>query len=374
MTHVVSQLHRVSEPAIHRETDPQAVLASRAALSAQSLSWFNSAMAVDTKADWLAAAREVLEHEAEGIRSAASRLDGALVNAVELLLSRPGKVVITGLGKSGHVCRKIAATLSSTGTPAVFLHAGEAVHGDLGVYRDGDTTIMISKSGATAELIRLVPVLREMQVPLIGLLGNPTSPLAREMDVLLDASVRREADPHSIVPTTSSLVATALGDALAVALMKARDFKPEDFHRYHPGGALGRSLRLSAAEIMHRETAIACVRPQEKIKQVVVAMTQRPLGAACVVAADGTLAGLITDGDLRRALQKHDDIRILDAAQIMTTSPTTISPETPLHEALRLMEDRPSQISVLPVVDPLTRRCLGLVRIHDLYVVEPQRQ
>lgn len=331
-------------------------------------------MAVDIKADWLASAREVLEHEAEGVRLAASRLDDALVNAVELLLRRPGKVVITGVGKSGLVCRKLAATLSSTGTPAVFLHAGEAVHGDLGVYRDGDTTIMISKSGATAELIRLVPVLREMRVPLIGLLGNPSSPLAREMDVVLDASVRREADPHSIVPTTSSLVATALGDALAVALMKARDFKPEDFYRYHPGGALGRSLRLSAADIMHPADAIACVHPQEKIKQVVVAMTQRPLGAACVVADDGTLAGLITDGDLRRALQTYDDIRALDAARIMTVSPTTISPETLLHEALRLMEDRPSQISVLPVVEPATRRCLGLVRIHDLYAAESQRQ
>jgi len=374
MTAPLPQLHREREPAIRRVAAAPTAQSNRAALCAQSFSWFNSAMAVDTTADWLAAAREVLEHEAEGIRLAASRLDGALVNAVELLLNRPGKVVITGLGKSGLVCRKLAATLSSTGTPAVFLHAGEAVHGDLGVYRDGDTTIMISKSGATAELIRLVPVLREMHVPLIGLLGNPASPLAREMDVVLDASVRREADPHSIVPTTSSLVATALGDALAVALMKARDFQPEDFHRYHPGGALGRSLRLSAAEIMHPETAIACVGPHDKIKQVVVAMTQRPLGAACVVAEDGALAGLITDGDLRRALQTHDDIRPLDAARIMTTSPTTISPETLLHEALRLMEDRPSQISVLPVVDPLTRRCLGLVRIHDLYAVESQGQ
>jgi len=340
------------------------------ALSRASLSWFNSAMAVDTTTDWLAAAKQVLDHEAEGIRSAASRLDGSLTRAVELLLGRNGKVVITGVGKSGHVGRKLASTLSSTGTPALFLHAGEAAHGDLGVFRDEDTTIMVSKSGATAELLRLVPVLREMRIPLIGLLGHPGSPLARQMDVVLDASVRREADPHSMVPTTSSIVATALGDALAVALMKARDFMPEDFHRNHPGGTLGRNLRRVAGDVMRQGTEVAWVRPGDKIREVVVAMTRRPLGAACVVPEDGTLGGLITDGDLRRALQADEDIRVLEASAIMTASPVTIGPETRLHDALRLMEDRPSQISVLPVVDPQSRRCLGLLRIHDLYQFE----
>ncbi len=324
-------------------------------------------MAVDTKADWLTAAREVLEHEAEGIRLAASRLDDSLTNALELLLRRSGKVVITGVGKSGHVGRKLAATLASTGAPALFLHAGEAVHGDLGVFADGDTTIMISKSGTTAELIRLVPVLREMQVPIIGLLGNPTSPLAKMMDVVLDASVRREADPYSMLPTTSSLVATALGDALTVALMRARGFRPEHFRRYHPGGSLGRNLRQTVGEVMRNGDEVACVSPDDKIKAVVVQMTRQPLGAACVLTREGTLCGLITDGDLRRALQAHDDIRLLEASEIMTASPITISPETLVHEALRVMEDRPSQISVLPVVDPATKRCLGLVRIHDLY-------
>ena len=329
-------------------------------------------MAVDTKTDWLAAAREVLEHEAEGIRMAASRLDDSLTNAVELLRQRSGKVVITGVGKSGHVGRKLAATLASTGTSALFLHAGEAVHGDLGVFRDDDTTIMISKSGTTSELLRLVPVLREMGVPIIGVLGNPASPLAKMMNVVLDASVRREADPHSMVPTTSSLVATALGDALTVALMRAKGFSPDDFRRYHPGGSLGKNLRQTVGDVMRNGDEVACVSPDDKLKAVVVQMTRYPLGAACVLTHGGTLSGLITDGDLRRALQAHDDIRLLDASEIMTASPITIGPETLIHEALRVMEDRPSQISVLPVVDPATKRCLGLVRIHDLYQEERQ--
>jgi arabinose-5-phosphate isomerase len=319
--------------------------------------------------EWLAAGRTAMEAEAEAILTAARRLNGEFRRAAQAILGHDGKIVVTGIGKSGRVAEKIVATFSSTGTPAVFLHPAEAVHGDLGVYAPEDPTIMISKSGATAELVRLVGVLREFRSPLIGILGNPESPLGSEVDILLDASVRAEADPHNLAPTSSAAVAMALGDALAIAVMQAREFTPEDFALRHPAGQLGRNLSLTVREVMHCGEQAAWTRADAPLKQVVLAMTARPLGAACVVAEDGTLLGIVTDGDLRRALQDHDDIRPLRAADIMTAMPVTIPPDARLHEALRLMENRPSQISVLPVVDPATRQCLGLLRLHDIYRV-----
>jgi arabinose-5-phosphate isomerase len=315
----------------------------------------------------LSAGRAAMEAEADAIATAARRLNSHFERAVEVIAGHAGKIVVTGIGKSGRVGQKIVSTFSSTGTPAVFLHPAEAVHGDLGVYAPEDPTVMISKSGATAELLRLVGVLRDFRSPLIGILGNPDSPLASQVDILLDASVRAEADPHNLAPTSSAAVAMALGDALAVAVMRARRFTPEEFAMYHPAGQLGHNLSLSVREAMHPLDQAACIGPLEAAKQVVIAMTARPLGAACVVGEDGCLLGLITEGDLRRTLQAHDDIRGLRAADIMTATPVTIGPEARLHEALRLMEDRPSQIYVLPVVDSATRRCLGLLRLHDIY-------
>ncbi|HYL73575.1 MAG TPA: KpsF/GutQ family sugar-phosphate isomerase [Bryobacteraceae bacterium] len=315
----------------------------------------------------LQAAREAMEIEAAAIATAARRLDGNLSRAVDLILGQSGKVVVTGLGKSGHVARKIVATLCSTGTPAVFLHAAEASHGDLGIYAPGDPTLMVSKSGSTAELLGIIPFLRDLPSPRIGILGNPASPLAAQMDVVLDASVQRESDPDNLAPTASTTVALSLGHAFAVALMRARNFGVEDFGRFHPGGHIGRSVRLTAGDALHGPDDVAWAKPDDTLKQVVIAMTQRPLGAACVVDGAGQLLGLITDGDLRRALQTHDDIRTLRAADVMTTNPITIAPEARLLDALRVMEDRPSQISVLPVVDPVTRHCLGLLRVHDIY-------
>lgn len=308
-----------------------------------------------------------MEIEAAAISTAARRLDGNLSRAVDLILAQSGKVVVTGLGKSGHVARKIVATLCSTGTPAVFLHAAEASHGDLGIYAPGDPTLMVSKSGSTAELLGMIPFLRDLPSHRIGILGNPGSPLAAQMDVVLDASVQRESDPDNLAPTASATVALSLGHALAVALMRARNFGVEDFSRFHPGGHIGRSVRLTAADALHGPDEVAWAKPDHTLKQVVIAMTHHPLGAACVADATGQLLGLITDGDLRRALQTHDDIRTLRAADVMTTNPITIGPEARLLDALRLMEDRPSQISVLPVVDPATRQCLGLLRVHDIY-------
>ena len=304
--------------------------------------------------------------EAQAILIAAERLNEGFLRAVSIIADHKGKIVVTGIGKSGRVGQKIVATFASTGTPAVFLHPAEAVHGDLGIYAPEDPTILISKSGATSELLRLVGVLRQFRSPLIGILGNPSSPLAEQVDVLLDASVRSEADLHNLAPTTSSAVAMALGDALAVAVMQARRFTPEQFAMYHPAGQLGRNLGLSVREVMHSGDDAVWAGCDDSLRSVAIAMSRRPLGAACVVDDAGSLAGLVTDGDLRRALQAHEDIRSLRARDIMTATPTTVGPDAPLHAALRLMEARPSQISVLPVVDE-TRRCLGLVRLHDIY-------
>jgi arabinose-5-phosphate isomerase len=310
-----------------------------------------------------------MEIEAQAIQAAAVRLEDNLLQAVELIRSHRGKVLVSGIGKSGHVGKKIAATFQSTGTPAVFLHPAEAMHGDLGVCQDRDPVVMVSKSGTTVEMLGLVQPFREMRSPLIGILGNVHSPLAEAMDVVLDASVQREADPGGFTPTASVAVALAVGHALAVALMESRGFSAVEFSRFHAGGQLGRSLRMRVADVMHAGAEVAWVAPDDSLKRVVVEMSRHPLGAACVVSGEpsqgGGLLGLITDGDVRRALERHDDIRVLDAAGIMTRSPVSIGPEAFIHDALRLMEDRPSQISVLPVVEG--ERCVGLVRIHDLY-------
>jgi len=317
--------------------------------------------------DFLAAARAALECESSAIQNAAQRVDGTFSRAIEIILAHSGKLIVTGMGKSGLVGQKIAATLCSTGTSALFLHPSEAVHGDLGVYSPGDVSILISNNGSTAELIRLVPILRQLNSPLIGILGNMNSPLAKAMDVVLDASVEREADPCNIAPTASAIVALALGDALASALMVARNFTLEDYARRHPGGQLGRNLLLTVRDVMHTGQQVAWVNAEVSLKEVVVSMTRHPLGAACVVDNEHHLLGLITDGDLRRALQNFDDIRTVTAADIMVDRPTCVSPDASLRQALKLMEDRPSQISVLPVIDDAAR-CLGLLRIHDIYI------
>lgn len=320
-------------------------------------------------AEW---GRRSLHTAAEALRCAADRLDSRLEQAVQIIVDSPGKVVVTGIGKSGWIGRKIASTFCSVGTPAVFLHPAEAIHGDLGLYQQGEPTILISNSGTTDELVRLLPDLRRVQSPMIAILGRADSPLGRSADVVLDASVGCEADPHGVVPTTSAVVALAVGDALAIALMSAREFSRDDFGVVHPGGQLGRNLRLEVRAVMHSGPAVAWVRGETGIRDLVVAMTQYPLGAACVVDREGRLQGLITDGDLRRALQTHEELRGLTAEQVMTRQPLTIAPSARLQEALRRMEERSSQISVLPVVDPSSGVCLGLLRLHDIYHGRPE--
>jgi arabinose-5-phosphate isomerase len=316
--------------------------------------------------EFLSVAKSTMLAEADAIQVAAGRMGDTMVAAVQTILSSKGKVVIIGMGKSGHIGEKIVATLCSTGTPSVFLHAAEATHGDLGIYEPGDPTIMISKSGATAELVNLIPVLRQFKTPLIGILGNLSSPLARLVDIVLDGRVSREADPLNLAPTSSSTVALAIGDALAAALMHARQFTDADFARYHPSGQLGHNLLLRVADVMHVGKDVAWVSPDDSLRSVVIAMTQHPLGAACVIDGARILKGIITDGDLRRALQAHDDIRPLKAGDIMTANPIAVSQNVILKEAARVMEDRTSQISVLPVIDQ-DQCCVGLLRIHDVY-------
>ena len=316
--------------------------------------------------DIVEAAKSVLLLEADCVRAAAERLSSSFTAAVELLHRHRGNIVVTGVGKSGDIGRKIASTLRSIGKPAIYLSAGDATHGDLGMYQPGDPTILLSKSGATAELLRLLPALQKLSSPLIAIVGNLSSPLARAATVVLDARVPIEADHLNVAPTCSTTVTLALGDALAVALMRMSDMDHGEFANFHPSGQLGRNLTLRVSEVMHPLKDVAAVRAADSLHQVVIEMTSHPLGAACVLDEQSRLIGLITDGDLRRILQHHPDIRDLSAGDCMTHSPAVISPAALLQDAAALMEARPSQISVLPVVDE-KRHCHGLLRLHDLY-------
>jgi arabinose-5-phosphate isomerase len=305
----------------------------------------------------LQSARQVLLAEARALEAASARLDGEFERAVDLLARHAGKVLVTGIGKSGIIAQKIAATFCSVGQPAVFLHPVEALHGDLGLYSPGDPTVVVSRSGNTEELLRLVTQLKAVASPVIGILGAPRSSLGALMDVVLDASVRAEADPNNLAPTASASVAMGLGDALAVGLIERRGFTPADFARFHPAGQLGRNLLLRVSEVMHPLAQVATAAAADPLRQVVIEMTGRPLGAACVLDSEGRLAGLITDGDVRRALRQHDDIRGVVAGEVMTARPATISPGASVHEALRKMEDRGSQIAApRPVSTPALRR------------------
>ena len=322
---------------------------------------------IAVREEWLRVALESMQQEAEAIRVAATRMNGNLTQAVEIILNHPGKVVVSGIGKSGIIGEKITATLCSTGTPAAFLHSTEAFHGNLGIYTPGDPSILISKSGSTEEVLRLVPMLRQFKSPLIAIVGNLDSPLAQQCDVVLDARVNGEADPLGIVPTTSAVVTLAIGDALASALMSAREFTEMDFARFHPGGQLGRNLILHVQDVMHHGEQVAWAKISTPLRDLVISMTSKPLGAACVVDDAGNLLGIVTDGDVRRALQKYDDIRPLTAGDVMTANPISATPDITLGRAAQIMEDRPSQISVLPVIESASQVCLGLVRLHDIY-------
>ena len=312
-------------------------------------------------------ASEVLKQEGQELLDAADRIAESVVKSSDIISNHSGKVVLCGMGKSGLIAQKIAATLCSIGNKAVFLHAAEAVHGDLGIYAPGDPTILISKSGATEEMLRLIPILKEFNSPLIGILGNMRSPLVRQMDVVLDASIQKEADPLGIVPTSSTTLTLAIGDAIVGVLMSQGDFKQDDFARLHPAGDLGRRLRLIVENIMQSIQDVAIVSKNDNLRKVVIEMTEKPQGAALVVSGKNQLIGIVTEGDLRRALADGKDIDKITVIDLMTPNPIAININSPLKEAIILMEDRKSQISVLPVVKNDGKTCAGLLRLHDIY-------
>jgi arabinose-5-phosphate isomerase len=318
--------------------------------------------------DLTSLAVRVLHQEATAIADAAERLRAIdLEAAAEILLDCPGKVFLFGTGKSGIAARKIASTLTSTGTTAIFLHPVDALHGDIGMVSPNDCAIAVSNSGESDELVTLLFHLKHRGVPVVAIVGNLESSVGRSAAVSLDASVDEEACPLNLAPTTSTTVAIVLGDALAAMLMTAKGFTAEEFALNHPGGRIGKRLNLRVSDLMHTGERNPTVEETATLMDVIEAITRGGLGAANVVGSDGTLIGVVTDGDLRRSVQRRGfaELGDLRVADIMTASPTVVLPEVLAYDALHLMEDRPSQIAVLPVVDA-ENRCLGLLRLHDV--------
>ncbi len=319
-----------------------------------------------TRGTDLALARQVLETEAAAILALVGRLDGSFERAVDLLQRCAGRVIVTGMGKSGIICRKIAATLSSTGTPAFFLHPAEAIHGDLGVIQWGDTVLALSYSGETDELLRLLETIRRQGARLVALTGSPASTLGQAADVTLSCQVSEEACPLNLVPTASTTAALALGDALAMALLVRKGFRPEDFANLHPGGKLGKRL-MRVEHLMHSGDQLPSVTAGTPMHDVIYEMSSKGLGMTCVLDADRHLLGIITDGDLRRYMDGRADILRQAARDVMTTTPVTIPGSMLAVEALNTMEAR--KITSLVVVDD-DRLVRGVLHVHDLWRTE----
>ncbi|MFH1010549.1 MAG: KpsF/GutQ family sugar-phosphate isomerase [bacterium] len=313
--------------------------------------------------EFLELARRVLQLEAKAVANLEAKIDQSFATAIRVLADIPGRVIVTGMGKSGLVGRKIAATLSSTGTPAIFLHPAEAVHGDLGMVGKRDAVIIVSKSGDTPELQSILPYIRLMAVPVIGLLGNLESALAESCDVVLDCSVEEEACPFDLAPTASTTATLAMGDALAVALLKVKDFRREDFAFLHPGGALGRHLRERIEDVMVKGDGIPRVRKETLLPQIVEEITKKKLGAACVFDHENKLWGIVTDGDLRRLMGKDLDLKKVHAEDFATQNPKTVSPSAFVTRAINIMEAH--NITVLPVVEK-DNVVIGIVHMHIL--------
>jgi arabinose-5-phosphate isomerase len=311
----------------------------------------------------LALARKVLHTEADAVRALADRLDERFIAAVALVRDCRGRVILTGMGKSGIVCRKIAATLSSTGSPAYFVHPAEAVHGDLGMIQPSDVVIALSYSGETEELTRLLETLKRLGATLIAMTGDPGSTLARAATVVLDCSVSEEACPMNLVPTASTTAALALGDALAMSVLVDKGFSPDDFADLHPRGTLFRRARRVDG-IMRTGGDLPTVGPETPMREVIAEITRGRMGITCVLRADGALAGVVTDGDIRRALAANTDVLALRAADIMSGAPVTVAPHVLAAEALHLLEGR--KITAVVVVDD-AGRAMGVVHLHDLW-------
>lgn len=305
----------------------------------------------------------VIETETAALQALAERIDEHFVRACQYMLRCSGRIVVIGMGKSGHIGKKLAATLASTGSPAFFVHPGEASHGDLGMLKAGDVVLALSNSGETDEVVVIVPLIKRLGIPLIAMTGNPNSTLARESEVNIDVSVAKEACPLGLAPTASTTASLAMGDALAIALLEARGFTANDFALAHPGGSLGRRLLLHVSEVMHVGERIPHVHESASLPDTLVEMTAKGLGMAAVVDSQQCLVGIFTDGDLRRVLDRGVDIHRVSVAAVMTRGGVTIAPNSLAAEAVRVMQER--KINALMVVDA-DQRLVGALNMHDL--------
>ncbi|TXR39616.1 KpsF/GutQ family sugar-phosphate isomerase [Ectopseudomonas mendocina] len=313
--------------------------------------------------DLIDSAQRTIRLELEAVQELLPRINADFIKACELILSCKGRVVVVGMGKSGHIGNKIAATLASTGTPSFFVHPAEASHGDMGMITKDDIVLALSNSGSTAEIITLLPLIKRLGIGLISMTGNPNSPLAKAAEVNLDARVSQEACPLNLAPTSSTTASLVLGDALAIALLEARGFTAEDFAFSHPGGALGRRLLLKVENVMHKGEALPCVQRGTSLRDALLEMTQKGLGMTVVLETDGRLAGIFTDGDLRRTLDKGIDVRQASIDEVMTPHGKTARAEMLAAEALKIMEDH--KINALVVVDDQYKP-VGALNMHDL--------
>jgi len=318
------------------------------------------------KKDLPAIARNVIRQEAEAVAALADRIGPEFEKAVELIYRCRGRVVVTGMGKSGQISRKIAATLTSTGTPAFYIHPSEALHGDLGMLEKSDLLLIVSNSGETEDILRMMPTIEVLKVPIVAILGRMDSTISRKADIALDASVEQEACPMDLAPTTSTAAALALGDALAMVLLELREFKPEDFALYHPGGALGKKLLTTVASLMHSGDALPLVHLDTMMREAIFVITEKGLGITGVVDDDGHLVGAITDGDLRRGLERDDHMLNLKVREMMTPNPKCILKTDLAVHALAVMENH--AITSLFVIEENDRQHpLGLIHIHDIF-------
>lgn len=313
--------------------------------------------------DLIDSAQRTIRLEIEAVQELLPRIDADFVKACELILNCKGRVVVVGMGKSGHIGNKIAATLASTGTTSFFVHPAEASHGDMGMITRDDIVLALSNSGSTAEIVTLLPLIKRLGIRLISMTGNPDSPLAKAAEVNLDARVTQEACPLNLAPTSSTTASLVLGDALAIALLEARGFTAEDFAFSHPGGALGRRLLLKVENVMHKGEALPCVQRGTSLRDALLEMTQKGLGMTVVLETDGRLAGIFTDGDLRRTLDRGIDVRQALIDEVMTPHGKTARAEMLAAEALKIMEDH--KINALVVVDDQDNP-VGALNMHDL--------
>lgn len=318
-----------------------------------------------TAADLLALARDVVRHEAAAVAALEARLGAEFLAAVETLAGCRGKVIVSGVGKSGLIAHKIAATLTSTGTPAVFLHPGDALHGDAGLFAAGDAALFVSKSGSSEELLALLPYLERHGIPLVAIVCAARTPLAARAKAALVTGPVREACPMELTPTTSITLAQVMGDCLAVALLERRGFQPEDFRFLHPGGLLGRAAARRVADLMHQGAALPRVPEHATLREVMLEIMNRRLGITTVVDGAGRLAGVVSDGDFKRILTRNPEPWGLTAAEVMTREPLTIAPDALVAAAVRAMEERPAgPVTALVVVDG-ERRPAGVLHLHD---------